>query len=133
MLLFSVGNGTMNVLRYWQRRDDVYTLYRLRDKISAITPRVSYPYGAMNFMPALAIGILIANICTRWRVGIFKALPQDGGQTDFFENIHAYPFHKELSNETLLARSISLDCTFTRVPKCLFLNGDPSGAVTNMY
>ncbi len=98
MLLFSVGNGTMNVSRYWQRRDDVCTLYRLRDKSSAITLRVSYPYGAMNFMPALAISILIANSCNKMAWRDLKALPQDGGQTDFFGNIHASPFQKELSN-----------------------------------
>jgi hypothetical protein len=39
--LFSVGKGAMNVPRYWQRRDDACTLYRLRHEISAITPRFS--------------------------------------------------------------------------------------------
>jgi hypothetical protein len=45
----------MNAQGYWQLRDDACTLYRLRDKTSANTPCFSYPYGAMNFMAALAI------------------------------------------------------------------------------
>jgi hypothetical protein len=53
----------------------------------------------MNFMPALAIRILIADNCTSWR-GIFKGLSQYGRRTDFSENLRASPFHKVLSNET---------------------------------
>jgi hypothetical protein len=44
MLFFAVGKGTMNTPRYWELRDacsDVNT--------SANTPRLSYPYIAMNF------------------------------------------------------------------------------------
>ncbi len=44
MLLFSVGNGAVNVPRCWQRHDDACALYRLRDEINAITPHFSYPY-----------------------------------------------------------------------------------------
>jgi hypothetical protein len=39
-------------------------------------------YGAMNFIPALALRFRISNSCTRWR-GIFKGLSQDGGRPDF--------------------------------------------------
>jgi hypothetical protein len=59
MLLFSVGNGSlnahkigscaMNESRWWQLLDDACTLYRLRDETSVNTPLFSYPYGAMNF------------------------------------------------------------------------------------
>jgi hypothetical protein len=41
-MLFSVGNGAVNAPRYWQWGDDACTLYRLRDEISAITPRFFY-------------------------------------------------------------------------------------------
>jgi hypothetical protein len=44
------------MLRDWQWRNDACTMLRLRDEISAISPRFSYPYGTMNFMnfmPAL--------------------------------------------------------------------------------
>jgi hypothetical protein len=64
MLLFSVGNDAMNAPRYWQQRDDAGTLYRLRDEINAIIPGFFFPYGVMNFMPALRIRILLANSCT---------------------------------------------------------------------
>jgi hypothetical protein len=102
----------MNALRYWQRRDDAYTLYRLRDEITAITPRVFYPYGAINFfIPTLGVRILRANSCPRWR-GIFKGLSQEGGRNNFSENLHASPFTKDLSNKATFARSISLGSTF---------------------
>jgi hypothetical protein len=52
------------------------------------TPIVSYPYGAMNFMPALGIRILIAHSCTRCR-WILKRLSQDGEQVDFSKNLRA--------------------------------------------
>jgi hypothetical protein len=51
---------------------------------SANTPRFSYPYGTMNFMPALGIRILIANSCTRSR-WIFTGLSQDGERADFIK------------------------------------------------
>ncbi len=81
----------MKALRYWQLRDDACELYRLHAETSANAPRFSYPYDAMNFMAALAIRILIANSCTRWR-WIFKGLSQDGGWTDFAENLCASLF-----------------------------------------
>jgi hypothetical protein len=59
---------------------------------------VSYPYGAMNFMATLGIRIIIVNSCKRGR-WIFKGLSQDGGLTDFSENLSASLFHDDLSNE----------------------------------
>jgi hypothetical protein len=50
--------------------------------IALLRPVFLIPYVAMNFMAALAIRILIANICTRWRL-IIKRLSQDQGRTDF--------------------------------------------------
>ena len=60
MLLFSVGNGAMNARkidncavndpRWWQLLDDACTLYRLRDKINAITTRFFFHHGAINFL-----------------------------------------------------------------------------------
>jgi hypothetical protein len=79
------------------------TLYRLHDEVCAITPHFSYPYGAMNFMPALGNEDPNSNSCTRWR-GIFKGLSQDGGRTDFSENLHPSSFNKELLNETIFSQ-----------------------------
>jgi hypothetical protein len=39
-------------------------------------------YGAMNFIPGLAIRFQISNSCMSWR-GIFQGLSQDGGRPDF--------------------------------------------------
>ncbi len=62
----------------------------------------SYAYQAMNVMPGLGIGIIIANSCRRWR-GIFKRLSQDGGRTDFSENLRALLFNDDdQSNEPIL-------------------------------
>jgi hypothetical protein len=55
---FSVCNGAMNVPRYWQLRDDACSAV----ETSANTPRFPYPYRAMNFMAALAIGIRISTV-----------------------------------------------------------------------
>jgi hypothetical protein len=51
----------------------------------------AYLYGAMNLTPALAIRFQIAKSFMRWR-GIFKGFSQDGGQTDFSQNLHASLF-----------------------------------------
>jgi hypothetical protein len=69
MLLFSVGISAMNAPRYWQQRDDGWSTV----ETSANIPSFSYLYAMMNFKTALAIKILIANSCTRWRF-IFKSL-----------------------------------------------------------
>ncbi len=66
----------------------------------------AYPYGAMNFILALAIYFRIAktvNSCTRWR-GIFKELSQDGGRDDYSKHLRASLFKKGLSNEPNLGR-----------------------------
>ncbi len=78
---------------------------RLCDVTSTKTPRLSYPYGEMNFIAALAKRILIANSCTRW-LGIFKGLSEDGGWADFSF------FSKYMSVNLTSAGSISLDSTF---------------------
>ena len=44
----------------------------------------AYPYGAMNFTPALGIRSRIANICTM-RHGMFKGLSQDEGGEYFLK------------------------------------------------
>ncbi len=112
----AVGNGAMNKFRIcfqWRHEQNVVILCRQRlYEGSAIlapmmpvhytfcamrsvwfTPRFFYPYGAMNFMPALGIRILIANSCARWR-GISKGVSQNG----------AFTFNKELSNETTFSQ-----------------------------
>ncbi len=53
----------------------------------------------MNFIAALAIRILIANICSRCR-WIVDGLSKDEGRAKLAENLRASPFNKELSNET---------------------------------
>ncbi len=67
--------------------------------------------GAMNFM---GIRILLANSCTRWR-GTFKGLSQDGGHTDFSENLRPSLFNDVLSNEStfshILLAGQCLKCT----------------------
>jgi hypothetical protein len=59
----------------------------------------------INFIATLAVRILIANCCTRWRF-ILKKLSQYEGRTEIFEKI------LRLNLIPLLARSISLDSTF---------------------
>jgi hypothetical protein len=59
----------------------------------ANTQSFSYAYAEMNFMAALAIGILIANSCTRRR-RIFNGLSQNGGWADFSKDVHASLFKK---------------------------------------
>jgi hypothetical protein len=91
-MLWDIGNGAMNDLRYWQLRDNAceYTTFFLslrRDE----------------FMAALTIGILIANSCTRWR-RIFIGLSQDGGWANFSKNLLASFFNKYLSNEPNFSR-----------------------------
>jgi hypothetical protein len=66
-------------------------------------PRFSYPYGAMKFMAVLAIRILIANNCARWR-RIFKGLSKNGGWADFSKNLRVSLFYKYLSNEPTFRR-----------------------------
>ena len=63
----------------------------------------AYPYGATNFIPALAIRFRIANSCTTWSE-IFKGLSQDGGQADFSKNLRTSLFNKGLSNEPNFGR-----------------------------
>jgi hypothetical protein len=57
----------------------------------------TYPYGATNFIPALAIRFRIANSCTSCRE-IFTELSQDGERADFSKNLRASLFNKDLSN-----------------------------------
>jgi hypothetical protein len=64
--------------------------------LALLRPVFLIPYVAMNFMAALAIRILIANSCTRWRL-IIKRLSQDQGRTDFQKNLSASPFNDGLS------------------------------------
>jgi hypothetical protein len=52
-MLRDIGNSVMMPI--------ARTLYIFCDEISVIKPPSSYPYGTMNFMPALGIRILIAN------------------------------------------------------------------------
>ncbi len=66
------------------------------------------PKAAMNFMPALAIRILIANNCTIWR-GIFKGFSEDGRRTAFLKTSAPVPLIKSLRMRPLLDWSISLD------------------------
>ncbi len=54
-------------------------------------------------MAALAIGILIAKSCMRWRE-IFKGFSQDGGRADFSKNLRASLFNKYQSNEPNFSR-----------------------------
>jgi hypothetical protein len=58
--------------------------------VALLIPVFLIPYVAMNFMAVLAIRILIANNCTRWRL-IIKRLSQDQGRTDFQKNLGASP------------------------------------------
>ncbi len=64
----------------------------------------AYPYGEMNFIPALGIHFRITNRCTIWRCN-FKWLSKDGGRTtDFSENLRASLFTGDLSNETTISQ-----------------------------
>ncbi len=55
-MFFFVVNGALNAPRYWQLRDDAGS-----DVETSGTPRFSYTYGAMSFMLAFEIRILMAN------------------------------------------------------------------------
>jgi hypothetical protein len=75
----------------------------------------AYPYGTMNFIPVSEIHFRIANSRSRWRCNI-KGLSQDGGRTDFSENLRSSLFNDDLSKESMLSdRSISLDRIFKRL------------------
>jgi hypothetical protein len=70
-----------------------------------------YPYGAMHFIPALAIHFRIAKTvksCRRWH-GVFKELSQDGGRADYTKHLRASLFNKGLSNEPNFGRIHLLD------------------------
>jgi hypothetical protein len=71
----------------------------------------AYSYGAMNFIPALAVRFQISNSGTRWR-GIFKGLPQDGGRPDFSKSFVPLSSIKACRMNLISAGSISLDSTF---------------------
>jgi hypothetical protein len=99
----------MNAPQYWKRHNErskmlelLYDAFSVVET-SANTPRFSYPYNMINFVPLLGIRILIANICTRWR-RFFKELPHDGGLTDFFENLCASLFNDKLLNEPTVSK-----------------------------
>jgi hypothetical protein len=71
--------------------------------------KVQLWYGAMNFIPALAVHSRIADSYTRWR-GIFKGLSQEGGRADFFKKISApLSLIKAFWMNLISAGSISLD------------------------
>jgi hypothetical protein len=82
----------------------VYTLYRLRDEINAITKYFFYIYDAMNFMHALGVRILISNSCTRRAL---TARMWDG--RIFLKSSALLPLIKSYRISLLLARSVSLD------------------------
>ncbi len=63
----------------------------------------AYPYGATNFISALAIRFPIANSYTTWSE-IFKGLSQDGERADFSKSLRASLFNKGLSNEPNFGR-----------------------------
>jgi hypothetical protein len=56
------------------------------------------PYSMMNLIPLLGLHFQISNSRTRWHCN-FKGLLQDGGRTDFSENLCTSLFHDDLSNE----------------------------------
>jgi hypothetical protein len=74
----------------------------------------SYPYGAMNFLAALTIRILIANSCTRWR-GIFKGSIMTGDGRIFLKIFPPLSLINNHQMNLTSARSISLDSTFTKM------------------
>jgi hypothetical protein len=126
-LSLSAGKGTMNAPRCWQPRNDVHCVYTAKWS----TPIVSYPYGAMNFMPALGIRILIAHSCTRCR-WILKRLSQDGEQVDFSKNLRASLFKKRLSNELNFSR-IQRDSTFNSLEyNCLYIRVKSRGVIQRL-
>ncbi len=62
------------------------------------TPRLSYPYSAMIFIAAIPIGSQIASQKQGGALN-FKMHSQDGGRTNFSENLHASLFNDDLSNK----------------------------------
>ncbi len=58
----------------------------------------TYPYGAMNFIPALAIRFRIVN--SLWGGAVALKDSQKVGHGDFSENLRAFLFNKDRSNET---------------------------------
>jgi hypothetical protein len=67
VVFLCIGNGEMNTPR---------------DQCKYTT----FSYGVINCMATLAIRILIANSCTRWRF-ILKKFSQYEGRTEIFEQI----------------------------------------------
>jgi hypothetical protein len=71
----------------------------------------TYPYGAMNFIPALAIHFRVANSCMKW-CGIFTGLSQDGDRRIFLKTYAPLYLIKAFQMNLISAISISLDRTF---------------------
>jgi hypothetical protein len=89
------------------------TLYRHCYETSVNTPSFFHPYGAMNLIAALAIRILIANSCTRWR-WILKELSRTGDGQVFLKTSAPHYLKTNYRMILLSARSISMDSNFKK-------------------
>jgi hypothetical protein len=76
---------------------------KLSSTFEKVDKSAAYPYGTMNFIPALGNDFRIANSRMRWRCHI-KGPSQDGGRTDFSENLCGSLFNDNLSNETTFSQ-----------------------------
>jgi hypothetical protein len=105
MMLFALGNDTMNAPRYWQQRN-------VRPAILATARWFCQPNyrhcsavdnGAMNFLPSLAI---VCKKKFKKQGGALncKGLSQDGGRINFSENLRASLFYDDLPNEPTFSR-----------------------------
>jgi hypothetical protein len=78
-------------------------MWKLGSNFEKAYTSAAYPYGVMNFIPALGIRFRITNNRTRWRCN-FKWLSKDGGRTtNFSENLRA-SLTGDLSNETTISQ-----------------------------
>jgi hypothetical protein len=65
-------------------------------------PCSAFDTGAINFhlRHPIPIGFQIAKQKNREALSPLKGFSEDGGVGELFENLHAYPFDKDLSNES---------------------------------
>jgi hypothetical protein len=96
--------------KFTERQKITYNWKMLNEEQTVITDHSSN--GAMIFMSALGIRILIANSCARWHRlhRIFKGLSHDGGRADFLKTSAPHSLVTTYRMKLLSARSFSLFC-----------------------
>ncbi len=85
------GRGGKDLCLYEEIGEPLFSLWKSQHSDT-------YPYGAMNFIPELAIHFWIANSLWGGAVAVKGSHKMDG-YGDFSENLRASLFNKDLSDE----------------------------------